>query len=170
MDTPSIQSPDLGPEFDAPSPTATASPVSPPHDLIPATPEFENSPEPITTPFYPPLQEVWSISTETEECSNSSTSTTIWYEEDACCLSKPAPVEEKCFQDRRRSRLKSPSPCHQVHQILVLCGNTCQKFHGCVQERPPCLSRLAHRSRRSNLDEQIRTPQWARNLLKFLRH
>ena len=54
--------------------------------------------------FIPPLQqvaEVWSISTETEEYSNSSTSATVWYEENDCCFSRPDPVEEElCFQDK----------------------------------------------------------------------
>ena len=108
--SPSSQSPspDLGPEFDPPSPTATASPVSSPYDPFPDTPEFENSPELVSIPSYPPLRqvaEVWSISTETEEYSNLGTSATIWYEENDCCLSRPDPVEEVLgFQDRGRDQ------------------------------------------------------------------
>ena len=46
------------------------------------------------------MEEIWSISTETEGCSNSNTSATILYEEDACCLSGSAPFEEElCFQE-----------------------------------------------------------------------
>ena len=67
------------------------------------TPECESSPtpEPVTSPFRAPLrrvEEVWSISTEIEDYSNSSTSATIWYEVDSFCLSGLAPVEEElCF-------------------------------------------------------------------------
>ena len=74
-------------EFDPPSPTATASPVSSPCDPFPGAPEFEYSPEPLSIPFCPPLRqvaEVWSISTETEEYSYPCTSATIWYEEELC--------------------------------------------------------------------------------------
>ena len=55
-------------------------------------------------PFCHPLRqvaEVWSISTETDEYSNPSTSATIWYEENDCCLSRPDPVKEELgFQDK----------------------------------------------------------------------
>ena len=104
MDTPSLSSqspaPDSGPQFDAPSPTETPSPDASPCDQYFDTPECASSPtpEPVTSPFCPPLrrmEEVWSISTETERCSNSSTSATIWYEEDACRLSGSANVDEE---------------------------------------------------------------------------
>ena len=47
---------------------------------------------------------------------------------------------------------------YACHSSRVVCGNA-----------HPVMPRLAHRGRRSALNEQVRTPQWALDLLQYFR-
>ena len=53
--------------------------------------------------------------------------------------------------------------------LCKVCAVTPASFRSARGNAHPVIPRLAHRGRRSALDEQIRTPQWALDLLHYFR-
>ena len=150
MDSPSPSSqppsPDLGLEFDAPSPTATASPVSSPYDLIPDTPEFENSSEPVTNPFYHPLQQV----AEVGRSARRPKSTAIPVRQQrygmrtTLVASQDQPLLKRSFAFRTEEEIKtkitvSVSPSHQILVLVCVVTPTKSSTVVCKNAHPVCL-------------------------------